>query len=390
MPRISTILMVDDSPDNLYLLDLIMQGQNFKTLSASNGIEAVESVKQNKVDLILMDVMMPEMDGFEASRHIRNRQESAHIPIILITAKKREAEDVIRGLGEGAVEYLTKPFDDEELLARVKAMLRIKHLHDDNRELLAQVTAQKEQMKNELKMAEAVQRQFLPSKEFIAQFKECNIEAHYLAATSIGGDIYDFLRYGEKRVAFMIADVTGHGPAAALIMALAKGLMNTESADFPSPSTLAKRLNAKLLTMIPESHFITLFFGIADFNTRQLTYITAGHPSPYIVSDRLKEPITLKNTGTIIGIFDESEAKFGEDTIPFEKGDKLVFFSDGVFEARNAAGEMYGLKRLYEYVHSKRAGSAKEISDGIISTVQGYWDGKSELDDIAVVAVELL
>jgi len=380
--------MVDDSPDNLYLLDLIMQGQNFTTLSATNGIEAVESVKNNKIDLILMDVMMPEMDGFEASSIIRNMKDSAHIPIILITAKKRESEDVIRGLGEGAVEYLTKPFDDEELLARVKAMLRIKHLHDDNKDLLTKITKQQDQMAVELKMAELVQRQFLPSEAATNSIKECKISAHYSATSSIGGDIYDFIDYGDGRIAFMLADVTGHGPAAALIMALVKALIDSENADRPDPDVLANRLNAKLLKMIPDTHFITLFFGIADTNNNELTYVTAGHPAPCIIASRLDEPIVLENNGSIVGIFEEHETFFNKDSIKYEKGDKLIFFSDGVYEIRDKTTEMYGLKSLYKYIQSQKDSPVADIPESILQNVKSFWDGESELDDIAIVAVE--
>lgn len=380
--------MVDDSPDNIYLLDLIMQGQNFHTLTATNGIEAVESVKNNSIDLILMDVMMPEMDGFEASSKIRNMKDSAHIPIILITAKKRESEDVIRGLGEGAVEYLTKPFDDEELLARVKAMLRIKHLHDNNKELLAQITQQQYQIEMELKMAESVQRQFLPSEEAANRISGCKIKAHYSAASTIGGDIYDFIDYGDGRIAFMLADVTGHGPAAALIMALVKALIDSENSDRPEPNVLAQRLNAKLLKMIPDTHFITLFFAIADTNKKEITYITAGHPAPCIIAPRLDEPVVLKNNGSLVGIFSEEESFFNKDTLNYETGDKLLFFSDGVYEVRDKNSVMYGLKRIYDSMHLMKNSSVTDIADSLLANVKAYWDGSSELDDIAIVAVE--
>ncbi len=386
----SNILIVDDDLDNIFLLEVILKNHSFVTVPATNGLEAVEAVKNNDIDLILMDIMMPKMDGFEASRSIRNMERSAHIPIILITAKRRESGDVIRGLEEGALEYLTKPFDENELIARVKSMLRLKHLHDDNMKLLKKVKKQQDQMQMDLRVAEIVQRDMLPSEEHLSNFKNCGIAAHYKAATNIGGDMYDVFEYGKDRTAFVLADVAGHGPAAALIMALLKALIQSESLDYPTPRELALRLNAKLTKMTPETHFVTCFFGIADFSKNELTYVTAGHPPPYLVGKRDNAPGVLKSTGSLIGIFDNGNAFFEEETVNFQKGDKLVLFSDGVYEASNSEGNQYGIERLAKLVKAERQKTAQEMTDEIVADVESFWNQNDEQDDIAIVTVEFL
>jgi len=387
----SIILIVDDTPDNIFLLEVILEKEGFSTLSAENGLEAIEVVKNNKVDLILMDVMMPEMDGFEASRNIRDMKASEHIPIIMITAKKREQGDVIRGLGEGAVDYLTKPFDDGEIVARVKSMLRIKHLHDANIELLEQIRKQQKHMETELKMAESIQKYFLPSSEHLGSFKNCKIEANYQATIRIGGDIYDIFEYGENKVFFTIADITGHGPSAALIMGLLKALLESESADYPNLTTLAWRLNKKLLDMTPDTHFVTAFLGVADFEKSELTYVTAGHPPPYLVGKTsTSKRGRLKSTGSLLGIFNDGDAFFEEKTVSFSSADKLIFFSDGVYESIGKDDKIYGLLRLEKRIDEKVSVSAKEILKHIWSDVENFRDDNAEQDDIAVVVVEFL
>ena len=383
----SKILLVDDNPDNIYLLEVILQSQSFQTLSAGNGREAIEIVKKGNVDLILMDVMMPEMDGFEASRHIRNMNETTHIPIIMMTAKKRELGDVVRGLGEGALEYLTKPFEEEELLARVKSMLRIKHLYDDNRALLDKVLKQQKVMEQELKVAEKVQYAMLPTAADFPRFSgRCTVETFYRATASIGGDYYDFLKYDDNRVGLLIADVSGHGPSAALIVAMLKTLLISEKDDCPSPGEMMARLNKKLITMIPDDHFLTAFYCVLDIEKNMLTYSRAGHPSPFLVNGEKPEVRELDSLGSIVGMFDDAE--FGEATVPVGKGDKIFMYSDGIFEVPGKDGNLYGLQKLKELLSANRAKPIRELIETVIKDVDGFWDGESQRDDVAVVALE--
>ena len=382
-----SILLVDDNPDNIYLLEVILQSRNFKTISAANGREAVDAVLANPgIDLILMDVMMPEMDGFEASRHIRNRSESAHIPIIMMTAKKRELGDVVRGLDEGALEYLTKPFEEDELLARVRSMLRIKRLHDNNRELLDKLLRQQKLMDVELKIAEKVQYAMLPAPGAYPAKDRITVETYYHATASIGGDFYDVMEYGAGKVAFLIADVSGHGPSAALIVAMLKTILVNEAASRPSPADLMTRINKKITGLIPEDHFVSVFFAVADLDARTLTSCRAGHPYPMLFSAARTEIVSLDPPGTIIGMF--ADAVYGESAVTLAPGDKLLLYSDGIFEVPNKTGELYGLQRLREFVLKHRNEDCRGLLDKMNAEVDAFWDGETIRDDVAELAVE--
>jgi sigma-B regulation protein RsbU (phosphoserine phosphatase) len=381
------ILLVDDNPDNIYLLEVILQARDYTTVSAKNGKLAVEAIESDKdLDLILMDVMMPVMDGFEASRIIRNRKESAHIPIIMMTAKKRELGDVVRGLEEGAMDYITKPFDEDELVARVKTMLRTKSLYDENNLLLGKVLKQQSIMEQELKVAARVQLAMLPEVGSFSGTK-CKIDAFYRATVDIGGDFYDFMEYGKNKAAFFIADVSGHGPSAAMIVAMLKALLNGERHDLPPPSELMRRLNRRLLAMIPEEHFITGFFAVADTEEQTITFCRAGHPFPFILGAGETKIRELNSDGDVLGMFEA--ARFEEITQKFVAGDKLFMYSDGIYEVNNK-GTLFGMDRLKTLVNDKKANTGKELIDAVIKEVDAYWDGESALDDMAIVTVEFI
>ena len=385
--KTAKILLVDDNPDNIYLLEVILQARNYLTVSARNGKEAVSAVAaDSEIDIILMDVMMPEMDGFEASRIIRNIKESAHIPIIMMTAKKRELEDVVRGLDEGAVDYLTKPFDEEELLARVKSMLRIKALYDDNRNLLNKVLKQQAMMEKELKVAEKVQLAMLPTLDSIKSDK-LKISPFYRATVDIGGDFYDFMDYGPNKTAFFIADVSGHGPSAAMIVAMLKALLASEKGDLPPPSEMMRRINKKLVSMIPDEHFVTAFFCVADSVKGTLSFSRAGHPSPLLLCPGNENMRPLDTTGVVLGIFEDAE--FGQATESFSVGDKLFMYSDGLYEVQKN-GDIYGFGKFKELVHGFRKKNGKEIVEAVMKEIDAFWDGESSRDDMAAIAVEFL
>lgn len=385
--KTAKILLVDDNPDNIYLLEVILQARNYRTVAARNGKEAVDTVVGDaEIDIILMDVMMPEMDGFEASRIIRNRAESAHIPIIMMTAKKRELEDVVRGLDEGAVDYLTKPFDEEELLARVKSMLRIKTLYDDNKSLLAKVLKQQARMEKELKVAEKVQLSMLPSLDSITGHK-LKVTPFYRATVEIGGDFYDFMDYGPNKTAFFIADVSGHGPSAAMIVAMLKALLASEKSDLPPPAEVMRRINNKLVRMIPDEHFVTAFFCVVDSTRRTLAFSRAGHPSPLILRPENEKPVTLDATGMVLGIFEDAE--FSQRTEGYEPGDKLFMYSDGLYEVQNK-GAIYGFEKFKSMVNEFRKNSGEEMIHAVMKEVDAFWDGESPQDDQAAIAVDFL
>jgi serine phosphatase RsbU (regulator of sigma subunit) len=265
-------------------------------------------------------------------------------------------------------------------------MLRMKRLYDSNRQLMEQLLMQKKVMDEELMMAATIQHAMLPSTNEAFFEDRCEIESYYRAATSIGGDFYDIFEYGENRLAFFIADVAGHGPSAALIVAMIKTILFNEKKDYPSPSLMMQRLNDKIIQIIEGGRFVTAFFCVADFNDKSLTYSSAGHPPPFLLRKNEDAAKILSTMGSFVGVYEE--ITFGEERIELKSGDKVILYSDGVFETFNKKGEMYGMKRLKEVINKSRSASPKEIVKNLLHDTDDFWDGESDRDDIAVLAIE--
>ncbi len=382
----ANILIVDDMEMNRDLLRDVVSIMGHNSHLAENGVKALELMLDEPPDLVLLDILMPVMDGYEVLRRMKEDSRFQHIPVIMITALDN-IDSAVKCLEKGADDYIVKPFSHALLTARIRGSLHKKRLEDQNRELLNEVMAQQKVLNHELKLAEKVQMAMLPLKEHNKRYPGCSIETFYRAASSIGGDFYHFTEYGDRKIAFFIADVSGHGPAAALIVAALKTTLDNESLDRPSPARLMERLNRKLIPIIPEGRFATAFFCVADFGKKNLTYTCAGHPPSFLFGPKRDETTYLGARGPWIGMFDDEE--YREDTVTFGHGDKLLLYTDGLFETEGRDGEPYGLDRLKKIIDDSHSSSCKKIIDLLVYEADNFWDGESERDDIALVAIEL-
>lgn len=371
------ILVVDDIDDNVFLLTMILEKLGHKVFPAYSGRAALETARAERLDLVILDVMMPEMSGLEVATHLKGNDATRHIPIILLTAKKGDVRDIVEGLAAGANEYLTKPFHETELVARVNSMLRTKELYDE-------VASAKAIMTKELRMAQAVQESLLPT--VIPYPDQIRFFAHYEAASSLGGDFYDVLDYGNGRVGVVMADVSGHGPSAALIVSMVKAILHSLTRPEISPRIALERLNLSLLKMIPEERFVTIFLGSLELATGELTYVRGGHPHPIIISKATGRIARLEGDGDIIGMFDKIE--LDENRILLKKGDRLFAYSDGLLDASGDNGQQYGLANLLKAVEASVNVSGQDMVNDIVRDVRGFSGGVALEDDMALFILE--
>lgn len=375
----SKILVVDDSEDNVYLLQEILRRLGHEVATASNGREALDFMEREKADLILLDVMMPRMDGFEVASRLKSREDTKHIPIIFLTAQKKEAGDVAAGLATGADEYITKPFDENELVARVHSMLRIKNLYDE-------VARTRDTIEEEMKMAQMVQMAMLP-KQFPCPNK-IRFHARYQATSSIGGDFYDVFDCGEGKVGMMITDVSGHGPSAALIVSMIKAMFYSQTGSRSDPGKVARLLNDQLLKMIPEERYVTLFFGVIDLSSGELSYARAGHPYPVIMRAEDRSLVWLEKGGGFVAISDDFSVEQGVETI--RPGDRLLMYSDGLIEVLNDKGALFGFNGLKQSLKKRFHEAGDALLDGLLSDSNDYNAERALADDVAILLAELL
>jgi len=270
------ILAVDDTPENLDVVKGILSPY-YTVKAAINGKMALKIVESKLPDLILLDIMMPEMDGYEVCKRIKENPEASKVPIIFLTAKS-QTEDEAAGFKIGAADYILKPVSPPILEARVKTHLALKFSMDALNSAYETIKTQKERMQHELDVGRDIQMSMLPL-EFPAfpDRNEFEIYANLLPAREVGGDFYDFFFIGPDELCFLVADVSGKGVPAALFMAVSKTLIKSRAVDDSSPASVITRVNDELSRDNPESMFVTIFIGIINVKTGELRYTNAGH-----------------------------------------------------------------------------------------------------------------
>jgi len=400
---VSRLLVVDDNPSNRDMLSRRLRHEGYTVETAENGRNALEVIQSQPVDLVLLDVMMPEMNGYEVLDRLKADSSLRDIPVIMISALD-EIESVVRCIEMGAEDYLAKPFNPVLLRARVTASLEKKRLRDVER-LYAQ------SMEKELEVGRKIQSSFFP--ELLPTLPGWEIASYFQAANQVAGDFYDaFFLSNRKAVGLVIADVCDKGVGSALFMALIRSLIRVFSGQThlcdtyiadnqdrvegiitPRDTNIIDPTNALIAVAltndyIEQNHslmsmFATLFFGVLDPETGILAYINAGHEPPIVVgSSGVKEE--LRPTGPAVGMM--LDAKFSIKEVRLEPGDILIGFTDGVTEALSPGGEFFGKKRLRSILEQPAA-SATELLERIKTSLSVYTENATQNDDITLLAV---
>ncbi|MBK8598561.1 MAG: SpoIIE family protein phosphatase [Holophagales bacterium] len=386
----ATILVVDDTAVNRRILRAILERAGAVVSEAPGGEEALRLVRAAPPDLLLLDVMMPGMDGLQVCAALKSDPTTSDVPIIVVSSLG-ETADRIRGLSAGAEDYVTKPFDAGEVLARVATHLRIRRLTRSLRELNRELTDRQQRIDDDLRAAAEIQRTLLPRTGAAAP--RLAFEWLFEPCATIGGDIFDVVSLGAGRTAIYVLDVSGHGVPAALVtvsvsqsLAPMSGIILDARGEPSPPSEVLARLDAEY----PFERF-DMFFTMAyltfDAATGVLRYASAGHPPPLLLRPG-KRPQPLEEGGTIVGL--GVGTTFDEGSVVLAPGDRLALCTDGVLETASPAGELFGGERLDD-VLVKGAGLALSgLRDLIGREVSVYGAGLPARDDVSLLLVEVL
>jgi serine phosphatase RsbU (regulator of sigma subunit) len=370
----ASILIVDDEPYNLDYLEQELEDFECRTRKASSGRQALEAIRDDAPDLILLDIMMPEVDGFQVLSQLKDSETLRDIPVIVISAMD-DMESVARGIRMGAEDYLPKPFDPLLLCARVGACLERKRLRDQELLYLHRIS-------EELAWAWEVQSGFLPSK--LPVMRGWQFSATLKPSRETSGDFYDLIPLPDGRLGILIADVSDKGIGAALFMVLSRTLVRIHAAQGEEPARVLRTTNRHILTDIHTSQFITLFYGILDPETGSMVYGSAGHTPAYIVpADNGRTVHTMPCTGMPLGILDDQY--WEQRTVQLAKGDLLFLYTDGLTEAQSAQGEFFGAARLLEALRASSRRSAPEIEQALLAQLDDFTGGAVQSDDVAFV-----
>lgn len=373
------ILVVDDNEPNRDLLSRRLARQGHSTAVAAGGEEALGRLAAEPFDLVLLDIMMPGLTGYQVLERLKADEDLRHIPVIMISALD-DVESVVRCVKLGAEDHLSKPFEPTLLNARISASLAKKRLRD--RERLYALS-----MERELAIGRAIQSNFIP--ESLPDPAGWEIAAAFQPARQVAGDFYDAFRLEDGRVALVLGDVCGKGVGAALFMAILRTLLRilATAEHFAAADGAVDEPVAAVSDYIAEVHgrthmFATLFFGILEPETGVLRYVNAGQEPPVVVGGA--GPIRrLEPTGPAVGLMGGMEFTTRMETIG--EGETVFVFSDGVVDARAPDGKGFGWDRLLDLL--QRGGTAAELVARIRTEVDLHAGGTEEFDDITLLAL---
>jgi sigma-B regulation protein RsbU (phosphoserine phosphatase) len=369
----SRILIVDDVKTNIDVLVHALR-DDYKLSVALDGEAALRSVEKHAPDLVLLDIMMPGLDGYEVCRRLRASEPTRELPVMFLSALE-DVQDKARGFEVGGNDYLTKPFEVLEVKARVRSLLKAKAYADAVREAMAR----------DLRIAREIQMGILPA-DSLAATKGTGLDVHAVVepAREVGGDLYEVLRASDDRIVLALGDVSGKGIPAALFMAVTVTVLRAVARQMKEPDDILRRLNDELVEQNPRGMFVTLQCLVFDLKNRRMSCAGAGHHQLAILSPGRPPRLAFASSGRPAGLMPLNPIE--RESMPLEPGDTFVLFSDGVSEAMNPQEEFYGEERLIAALTAAPGSSSTEIVTRVLADVRSFAAGAKQSDDITVLA----
>jgi sigma-B regulation protein RsbU (phosphoserine phosphatase) len=346
----SSILIVDDEELNSEGLARRLQRHGYAVTAVKSGREAIELLGERRFDLVLLDIMMPGMNGLEVLKLLRRVDSRIDLPIILVTAKGG-SEDMVEGLELGANDYVAKPLDFPVVLARIRTQLALRQavsqvtelerkLDARNKELettAAELAEANERMKRDLEAAARIHQAFLPA--VLPEVPGARLAWTFRSCGQLAGDFLNAFRLGDRHLGLCVLDVNGHGVAAALLSVTASHLLARMSspplpvpgrcvqgapgAAIVPPARVAGELSKQLSGEAAAGQTFTLLYGILGLDTREFRYVSAGHPGPVHLPVG-SPPVVLEGSGFPVGV---GTASYRERVVRLQPGDRLVLYS---------------------------------------------------------------
>lgn len=381
------LLVVDDNEMNRDMLSRRLQRRGYSVEMADGGAAALQAVENDTFDLILLDIMMPDIDGMEVLSRLRKTHTQTDLPIIMATANN-ESSDIVAALKLGANDYVTKPLDFPVVHARVENALARKRAAEA-------LKAANEKMQCDLEAAARVQQALLP--EVAPVVEGVKFAWYYQPCDQLGGDAFNVLKLDDQQVALYVLDVSGHGvPSALWSVAVGHQLAQlfaqhgshsgpgdeANDGELINPARLAKKLNALFPMDAKARLYFTLVYGVLNTQTRDFCFVSAGSPGPAVVHANGSTEVH-DIPAVPIGMFEESE--YENTTIQLQAGDRLYLHSDGLYEERHPeSGELFERERMMEVLADKRTDSLGQSVTSLVDAVV-KWRGDTHLSDDATI-----
>jgi len=366
------VLVVDDMKANVDMLVEALRGEH-KLSVALDGEAALRAVQKSPPDLLLLDIVMPGLDGYEVCRRLRADPATREIPIMFLSSLE-DVKDKAKGFELGANDYLTKPFEILEVKARVRSLLKAKAYAD----------AIRAAQDRDLAIAREIQMGILPS-DIPSQLRGTGLDVHATIepARHVGGDLFEVLRVSDDRLVLAVGDVCGKGIPAALFMAVAVTLLRTLARQLDGPAEILGRLNDELAAQNPRGMFVTMV--CLDVRGSKVTCANAGHDSTLRVGAAGAPQQVFPSSGTVLGLFPGQQ--YADETLELGPGESLVLYTDGVSEANDATGALFGEERLHACLAQGGAQTAAGTVERLLGAVRAFAGGAPQSDDITILVL---
>jgi serine phosphatase RsbU (regulator of sigma subunit) len=371
------VLVVDDAPANIRVVNEILH-TSYMVRVATNGEKALQLASELPgPDLILLDIVMPGMNGYEVCDRLKANTATRDIPVIFLTAQTDTADET-RGFETGAVDYIHKPFSAAVVAARVQTHLAL-------REARQHLARQLLEIRTEMETARRIQFSILPLEA--PRIPDLDITARYIPMTAVAGDFYDFLFIDEKRTGILVADVSGHGMPAALIASMLKIAFAAQADCAREPARVLAGLNQVLCGKF-QSHYVTAAYVFIDTEERILRYGGAGHPPLLVMDHSSGKARAILENGLFLGFF--PDAAYSSVEVPFREGDWALLYTDGVSESMNASDEQFGVDRLASFLEARCHEDTGRFADELLRELTSWsapGSDEERQDDLTLLAV---
>jgi sigma-B regulation protein RsbU (phosphoserine phosphatase) len=405
-----SLLVVDDNEMGRDGLALLLRMQGYAVTLGTDGKQALDLVRRQHFDLVLLDVMMAGLSGLDVLKCLRVSHGATELPVIMTTARG-QSEDIVEALKLGANDYVTKPIDYPVLLARIQTQLSLKHavqrvvrleqnLTQRNEELQAangKLWTANARMKRDLEAAARIQEAFLPPE--LPQLLGVPFAWTFRPCEQLAGDMLNIFPLDDEHLALYLLDVSGHGVVAALLSVTLSHVLSPrhdpssfliQAGDGPAgerlvgPAEVANLLNHRFPWEPATEQYFTLVYGILNVRTGDFRFTSAGHPAP-VYLPRQGPAVLLEKPALPIGV---GPGGYQEQTLRLQPGDRLYLYSDGLIEASNPQRDYFGKPRLLSSLDRNRSLDLKEGLSVLWQELENWCGAARFKDDISILAVE--
>lgn len=380
------ILAVDDSLTMRSMIATLLQEEGYDVTTAVDGNDGLAKSRESTFDLVLSDYEMPELDGPGFCRAFKADPDLRGIPVVMLTTLSA-LESKLTGLDSGADDYLVKPktpADFRELFARIRAQLRIADLRAELADRNRLLEAAQKKLKLELDLARKVQLSLMPKAPKTSGILKLAVK--YNPANELGGDVYDFVRRDDGRLGILVADISGHGAASAMLAGMIKALNSPLSASEPSPSHVLAGLDKGLEQYFPEGFFCTAFSVFLDEATGAFEFAGVGHPPALVVGPSPTRSLASEPGLLGVGMVDADSLVSGKEQL--KPGESVMLYTDGLPDAMDPSDVLFGEGRIIDVLEASKSLPPAEILEQMEQTVGRHVHPGSAADDINMVVIQ--